>query len=191
MLKRILLLLLAPIVGCVAGFGLAFLFESGWFYGWRPVATPPEPAAAIHAISGTEVWIETASGQLYHNAAAQACAADCWEAVAAVVTPPPDPDIRNVLPRTCVTPPPLLGAVQTVAECQVSQWVDFNTAYARRGNGSLMIWRFTSGGEWVGFSYVLLSLFGAVALFILALAAIIVVWLIGDIRRRLRASAAV
>jgi hypothetical protein len=142
MLKRIVLLLLAPVVGGAAGFGLAFLLESGWLrQGWEPVASPLEPAARLRALSGGHLWIESSSGQLYHNVAADTCEADCWSPVAEVVLPELDEDIRQVRPEACVTPPPLWGAVETVAECQVGQWVDGNTVYARRRDGSLWAWR--------------------------------------------------
>jgi hypothetical protein len=191
MLKRIVLLLLAPLVGSAVGFGLAFLLESGWLrQGWQPVAPSPEPAARLHALSGPNLWIEAASGQLYHNVAADTCATDCWTPVSEVTLPELDQDIRQVRPDTCVTPPPLWGAAETLAECQVGQWVDGNTAYARRRDGSLRVWRFTSGGEWVGLTYLLLIVLGAVTLFVLVLAAIAIVALVNWLRRRPRAASA-
>jgi hypothetical protein len=185
LLKRLLLLLLAPLVGAVAGFGLAYVFENGWLWGWQPVAPPPEAATALHALSGPNLWVEAASGQLYHNAAADTCATGCWAPVADVVKPPLDDDTREVRPTTCVRPPPLLfGAEQTLAECRVEQWVDFNTVYALRGDGSLRVWRFTSGGEWVGLTFILLPLLGAAAFFLLALALVVVLAIAAWLRRR-------
>jgi len=185
MWKRILLLVLAPIVGGAAGLGLAFLLESGWLVqGWQPVASPPEPPARLRALSGENLWIEAASGQLYHNVAADTCASDCWTPVPDITLPELDDEIRLVRPQPCVTPPPSLGTVETLGECQVTQWVDFNTVYARGRNGSLRVWRFTSGGEWVGLTYILLIGLCAVVLFVLVLAVILLAALATRLRRR-------
>jgi hypothetical protein len=191
MVKRIVLLLLALLVGGAAGLGLAFLLESGWLaQGWQPVAPPPEPVARLRALSGPHLWIEAASGQLYHSAAADTCASDCWTPVSEVILPDLDDDIRLVRPNACVTPPPLLGAAETLSECQVGQWVDGNTIYARRQNGSLHVWRYWSGGEYAGLVYLMLPVLCAVTLFVLGLAVIVVVALVSWLRRRSRPAGA-
>jgi hypothetical protein len=190
MLKRTLLLLLAPMAGAAAGLGLAFLLESGWFHGWKLVAQPPEPVAGLYALSGENLWIEAASGQLYHNGAADTCASDCWAPVSEVILPELDEDIRLVRPHACVTPPPLLASAETMAECQVGQWVDGNTVYARRRNGKLQVWRYWSGGEYVGLTYLLLPVVCAVTLFVLVLAVIVLLALANGLRRRSRAASA-
>jgi hypothetical protein len=184
-LKRIGIVTVATVAGGLLGFGLAFLFENGWFWGWQRVAPTPEPVASLRLINRSEVWVGAASGTLYYNGAADTCEANCWASVAAVPAEPArDDEVLDVFPRPCVRPPPLLAVVERLAECQREQWVDFNTVYARRRNGDLFVWRFTSGGEYGFLMYPLLSLFGAAVLFVVALMAVLVDALVRWLRRR-------
>jgi hypothetical protein len=178
-LKRIGLLMLALLVGGVAGFGLAWLFENGWFEGYARVAAAPEPVARIRMINQSEVWVEAESGALYHNPVADTCVADCWLAVVELPAAPVlDDEVRQVFSEPCVAPPPALGAVERVAECQRAMWWDWNTVYARQRSGDLRVWRFTSGGEFSFLMYPLGVIFGAVGLFSLVLVVILIeaVW---------------
>lgn len=184
MIKRLLVLFLAPVVGGAIGLLLAFVLQSGWLRPWWPVALPPEPPAAIRAVSDQGLWVVSPSGRLYFNSAPDTCLADCWAEVEGVVEPPPNKEVRRVLPHTCVTPPPLLGAVETVGQCQVGVWVDYNIAYARRSNGSLLGWQYWSGGEYGPLVYLLFPLIGAVVFFVLALLLILVLALLSWLRRR-------
>lgn len=184
-LKRIGLVIAATVAGGLLGFGVAFLFENGWFWGWQRVAPAPERIAGLRLVNRSEVWVEAASGALYYNPAADTCQADCWASVAAVPAEPErDTEVLDVFPRPCVRPPPLVGVVERMAECQREQWVDFNTVYARRRNGDLFVWRFTSGGEYGFLMYPLLSLFGAAVLFVIALFGILIDALVRWLRRR-------
>ena len=184
-LGRMGVLVLALIVGGALGFGIAYLFENGWFWGWEPVAAPPEAVASIRQINRSEVWVEAASGALYYNAEADTCAADCWVSVDSVPEAPEvDSEVRQVIAETCVRPPPLFGSVERKAECQVEQWVDFNTVYARQRNGDLRVWRFTSGGEWVGLTYLFMMVLGAVAVFVIALVVVLTDAIVRWARRR-------
>ncbi len=153
------------IAGCVLGTTYAWLSTNGWFQAWSRVAAPPERAVGILAISGPALWVRTQSGAVYHNAFADTCATDCWFAVVEVpATLERDPEVREVRAKTCVTPPPALGAVERVAECQRSFWLDYDTIYIRRSSGALLVWRFTSGGEWGYIDYLSGMLIGAVGL---------------------------
>jgi hypothetical protein len=178
-LKRIGLLVLALLVGGVAGFGLVWLLQNGWFEGYARVAAAPEPVARIRLINQSEVWVEAESGALYHNPAADTCVADCWFPVVELPAAPAlDDEVREVFTAPCVAPPPALGAVERMAECQRAMWWDWNTVYARQRSGDLRVWRFTSGGEYSFLLYPLGGIFGAVVLFGLALVIIVIeaVW---------------
>ncbi len=184
-LKRIGILLLALVVGGGLGYALAFVWENGWFEGWTRVAAAPEAIASLRAINGSAVWVEAQSGTLYHNAVADVCETGCWVRVPeAPVEFVPDPEINQVFTEACVSPPPLLGAVERKAECQRADWVDFNTVYARRGSGALVVWRFTSGGEWVFVTYMLGIFGGAVSLFVLILVSMLLQGLLRWLSRR-------
>ena len=184
-LKRIGCLTLALIVGGLLGFSLAYVIENGWLESWQRVAVPPEPVAHLRQIDRGELWVEGASGALYHNAAAHECIADCWAPVQALPPAPgPDDEVRQVLATTCVRPPPLFGAVERLAECQVETWVDYNTVVARRGNGDLVMWQFVSGGEYGFLLFPLGVIFGAATFFVVALLVVIADALVRWARRR-------
>ena len=188
MVKRVAVwmgvLVLALIVGGGLGFGLAYFYENGWYEGWAQAATPPEPVARIRLINRSEVWVEAESGALYHNPLADTCAADCWFAVVELPAPVIDEEVREVFAELCVTPPPLSGSVERVSECQREQWVDYNAVYALQSDGTLRVWRYTSGGEWVALTYLLLIVVGAVGLFVVALVVLILQAVVRGLARR-------
>ena len=178
-LKRVGLLVAALIVGAVAGFGLVWLFLNGWFEGYAPVAAPPEPVARIRLVNDTEVWVEGTSGALYHNPAANTCAVDCWVTVAELPAAPAlDEEVREVFAEPCGTPPPALGAVERVGQCQRYMWWDWSVVYARWANGDLRLWRHDTGGEYTFLMFPLGMIFGAVVLGTLALLGVVIeaVW---------------
>lgn len=166
-------LALACIVGGGLGFGLAYVYENGWFTGWAQAATAPEPIARIRQINRSEVWGEAESGALYHNPFADTCVADCWFAIVELPAPVIDEEVRDVFAEPCVTPPPLSGSVERLSECQREQWVDYNAVYALQRDGTLRVWRYTSGGEWVALTYLLLIFVGATVVFVIALVVLI------------------
>jgi hypothetical protein len=185
-LKRLGCLALALLIGGLLGFSLAYVIENGWLESWEPVAATPEPVARLRQVDRDEVWVEGASGALYHNAAAHECTANCWAPVEAL-PPPPAPDgdeLREVLTATCVRPPPLFGAVERLAECQRETWLDYNTVVARRGNGELVMWQFVSGGEYGFLLFPLGVIFGAATFFVVALLVVIVDAVVRWARRR-------
>lgn len=128
---------------------------------------------------------------MYHNPSAHACEIDCWASVPQVpVEFVAAPAVLRIFPEDCVSPPPLLGAVERKAECQREAWVDFNTVYARRNNGALFVWRFTSGGEYTFLTYFFLIIFGAVMLFAVVLAIMLLEGILRWLSKRAAASGA-
>ena len=188
--RRLGVLALATLLGGVLGFAVIYLFLNGWFQSWTRVAEPPEAIASIRLISGPQVWVETRSGALYHNPAADTCQANCWTSVLSLPAElPPLPEINTVFPETCVSAPPLLGAVERKAECQRADWIDYNTVYARRASGALLVWRYESGGEFTVLLFPIGVILGAAAFFVLAAALLLVQGLARMARQRARPTA--
>lgn len=185
MVKRILALLLAPIVGGLVGFGLAYLLFSGWLRGWQPVADPPEKIAHILALNGDDVWVKAVSGTIYNNPHASTCTDNCWTAVQAVPSEfPPEMDLSRRDPQTCMTPPPIWGVVERKGDCKVHMWYDENTIFALRTNGRLTMWNYGSGGEWTGVGFLFLIASGALLFFIITALVILINWLARRLRER-------
>ncbi|HSF80182.1 MAG TPA: hypothetical protein VLA49_03050 [Anaerolineales bacterium] len=174
MAKRFAILLLATISGGALGLALAYLGLIGWFVPWRPIGKPLEPATRILALSGSSVWVQTSTGVIYFNASSNECQGECWTVVAEVPSDHTLPvGIDEILPTTCVSPPPFFGAIDQKGDCWRGVWQDYNTVYALRRDGSMWVWSFASGGEWGIVTLVLATCVGAAALFALALAVIL------------------
>ncbi len=170
MAKRFAILLLATIGGGALGLALAYFGLTGRFVAWRPVDKPPEPASRILALSWSSVWVQSSSGVIYFNASPYECQRECWTVVPEVqVDHTQHPGINEILSTSCVSPPPLFGAVDQKGDCWRGVWLDYNTVYALRLDGSMWVWTFTSGGEWGFVTLVFATCTGAVALFALAL----------------------
>ena len=159
---------------------------SGWFVPWKPIDRPPELAARILALSGSSVWVQTSSGEIYFNASSNECQRECWTVVAEVSsdsTPPAG--IQEIFPSSCTSPPPFFGAIDQKGDCWHGVWQDYNTVYALRRDGSMWVWRFVSGGEWGLFALLFGTCTGAAAIFALAL---VVILFSGVLNRRYRRS---
>ncbi len=175
MAKRFAILLLATISGGALGLVLVYLNLTGWFIAWKPIAKPPEPVSRILALSWSGVWVQTSTGVIYLNASSNDCQRECWTIVAQVQPDPQPTSIKEILPETCVSPPPFIGAgaVDQKSDCWRGIWQDYSTVYALRSDGSIWVWSFTSGGEWGLFALLFGTCIGAAALFVLALVVIL------------------
>ena len=174
MVKRIAILLLATISGGALGLVLVYLSLAGWFVSWRPIVKPPEPASRILALSGPSVWVQSSTGVIYFNASSIECQRECWTIVEQVQSDHTQPmSIQEILPTSCATPPPLIGAIDQKGDCWRGVWQDYNTVYALKGDGSIWVWSFVSGGEWGLFALVFGACGGAAALFALVLVVIL------------------
>ncbi len=181
MAKRFAILLLATIGGGALGLVLAYLGLTGWFVTWRPIGKPPERASRILALRGTSVWVQTSTGVIYFNASWNECQRECWTVVAEVQADHTQPvGIEEILPTSCVSPPPFFGALDQKGDCWRGVWQDYSTVYALRSDGSIWVWGFTSGGEWGLFALLFGTCIGAAALFALAL----VVMVFSAVRKR-------
>lgn len=186
MCKRIAILLLATIGGGALGLALAYLALTGWFAPWRPIGKPPELASRILALSGPSVWIQTSTGVIYSYASSNECQRECWTVVAQVPSDRTLPaGIKEILPTTCMTPPPFFGALDQKGDCWRGVWQDYNTVYSLRPDGSMWVWSFVSGGEWGLFALAFATCIGAAALFALTL---VVFLFSGMLNRRYRRS---
>src|SRR5512143_785716 len=184
MAKRFAILLLATISGGALGLALAYLGLTGWFVAWRPIGKPPELASRILALSGPSVWVQTSTGMIYFNESSNECQRECWTVVAEVPSDHTQPaGIKEILPTTCVSPPPFFGALDQKGDCWRGVWQDYNTVYALRGDGSMWVWSFVSGGEWGLFALAFATCIGAAALFALTL---VVILFSGVLNRRNR-----
>ncbi len=185
MAKRFTILLLAIISGGALGLALAFLSLSGWFVAWRPIGKPPELASRILALSGPSVWVQTSTGVIYFNASSNECQRECWTVVAEVTSDHNQPvGVKQILPTSCVSPPPFFGALDQKGDCWRGVWQDYNTVYALRSNGSMWVWSFKSGGEWGFVTLVFATCIGAAALFALTLVVILFPGVLNQRNRR-------
>jgi hypothetical protein len=174
MAKRLGILLLATIGGGGLGLALAYLGLTGWFVAWKPIGKPPELASRILDVSGSSVWVQTSTGVIYFNASSNKCQGECWTVVTEVPYEHTEPaGIHEILPTTCVSPPPFFGAIDQKGDCWRGVWQDYNTAYALGGDGSMWVWSFDSGGEWGLVTLVLGTCTGAAMLFAVALGVIL------------------
>ena len=120
----------------------------GWF-DWQTLEKPPERVVKIIAIDQASVWVKTASGKIYYNEKSDKCQKDCW--VVTTETPTGQllhegiPGRRNT---TCSQAPPLFGVVDSMAECFRDVWVDYDSIYVLKFDGSLAAWHSSSGGEY-------------------------------------------
>jgi len=163
---RLLAVLLLPIVGGILGCLLSLANVAGWFVPWQTLPSPPEKVARIAAIDNDSIWIEGVSGVIYYNAASDYCQSNCWAIVAA--PPPAQPDTFSRNSRTCEGPGPLVFVIQSLAECRVYAFQNFNTVYALRVDGRLLAWRYEQYGEGIPAAYLLLPCGGVIVALIFA-----------------------
>jgi hypothetical protein len=128
---------------------LLFGWKYGWFK-WQQLEKPPEKVAKFIAIKDTSIWIKGSSGKIYFNSNSYACQNDCW----VVVTDPPTEAFlqegRFYIIRkgtTCSYPPPLIGVIDSMAECRWMEYSDQDSLYVLRFDGNLFAWHYDSGQE--------------------------------------------
>ncbi len=156
----------SPILGAILGI-LAFLFlTSGWLSGWKKIESPPEKIDQIVQIDGSMIWIATSTGTEYLNAASDTCGKDCWLQVAEIEPGHPTRGDLGWSPQTCETPPPILGAIQTKAECKINYWTDDNSIYALRSDGKILAWHYSIAKEWIVVELIVFALAGAIVVFL-------------------------
>ncbi len=174
------MLAFSPIIGAMLAV-LVFLFlTSGWLLGWKAIENPPERANKIVEIDGPMIWISSSTGAVYLNQASDTCSQDCWMQVAEITPDHPTQGDLGWSPQTCESPPPILGAVQTKAECKVNYWTDENSIYALRFDGKIYAWHYSAGKEWVLVELLIVALVGAIIVFLVGL----VIFLINRSRDR-------
>jgi len=169
MLKHLGILTLFTFIGGLGGIVLAVLFLRGWFSPWRSVESPPTRAAKLMALDESNLWVSGVDGKIYFNPMTDTCAQTCW-ALVEKIERQPVPAERSYLTKSCLPPPPLMGVVEIISECKVGQWQDQNTDYALRTDGSIRVWRFTSGGEWGAVMIIMAAIVGASLSFAITLA---------------------
>jgi hypothetical protein len=156
----------SPILGAALGVLAFFVLTSGWLLGWKEIESPPEEADQIIQIDGPMIWIATSAGTRYLNAASETCRSGCWVQVADIEAGHPTRGDLGWSPQTCDSPPPILGAVQTKAECKINYWTDDNSAYALRSDGKILAWHYSIGKEWTLVELVVFGLAGAIVVFL-------------------------
>ena len=185
MLKRILVLFLATLGGGLLGILLTVLLLRGWFSPWNAVATPPEKPTRLLALDGIQLWIKDSAGTIYRNPNSLDCIADCWSIVDAVQLPANQPAPEGGrLSESCLPPPPLTRLQQKIGQCDIGFWQDVNTVYALRTDGSIRVWRFTSGGEWGAVMVIMAAIVGASIFFGIALTVILLKAIVDAARKQ-------
>ena len=89
MKKRLIALVIAPIVGAVLGYLLADAMNNGWFSsGWQRIESPPINVNRLIAVSKGSLWVESDSGTFYYNENPALCQSECWREVSEIPSLP-------------------------------------------------------------------------------------------------------
>jgi hypothetical protein len=136
------------ISGTVVCIFLLVGLTNGWFI-WHTLEKPPEKVVNIIAIKGYSIWIKGSSGAIYYNETSDECQINCW---VMVNEPPAELFLKEYLmdrlSTNCSPVPPLIGAIESMAECRRDTWVDYDSLYVLRWDGKLVSWHFSYGGEY-------------------------------------------
>ncbi len=182
MLKRIIWLFLATLTGGLIGIAVTVFYLRGWFSPWRSVDSPPVGVVKLMALDESNLWVSGDDGKIYFNPAADTCTQACWTVVEEIERRPV-PSERGALTESCLPPPPLTGMHEKIGECKIGDWQDQNTVYALRTDGSIRVWRFTSGGEWSVVMVMMAAIIGASIFFALSLTIIVFKAIIDSARK--------
>ena len=176
MARRIIALIISPILGAVLGFFLTEAMHFGWFsYKWQRIEKPPRNVQLLIALSRDSLWIQDSSGIYYYNEASSTCASNCWMEVPKIPSLPIlEPYEESVESNSCHPPPPLFGVVSRISECRRQEWVDENYIFALRNDGNIYFWQADIFGEWVVVLLFSGACFGAITLFFLTLFLVII-----------------
>ena len=189
MKKRLIALIIAPILGAVLGYLLTNAMNNEWFSsGWQRIESPPDNVHRLVAVSKGGLWIESESGVLYYNGHPSSCRNECWQEVSDIPSLPiVEPYEASVTDSACVPSPPLSRVTAMISECRVEMSVDRNATFALRNDGSIYLWQAVLSKEWSAALIFLGVCIGAVTLFIPTLVVVFINWLINRAHEKQRA----
>jgi len=176
MKKRIVALILAPIIGAVLGYFLVYALNNGWLKSrWQMIEKPPGTELHLVALSRDSLWVQSATGILYYNENASVCKSDCWVEVPEIPDLPVlAPGETTVTSGACAPALPLSRIVDRLSECRSTMWVDFDFTFALRADGSIYLWQAELFKEWAFVLLVIGVCGGAILLFLPALAVVLI-----------------
>jgi phosphate/sulfate permease len=190
MTKRIIALIVAPIIGAVLGYFLADVINNGWLSSrWQKVESPPGNVHRLIAVNKGGIWIESDSGTFYYNENPSSCQHECWREVSEIPDLPiVEPHELSVTDIPCAPLPPLVSVKSKISECRKEAWIDRNSTFALRNDGSIYLWQVNLASEWSAMLMILTVCTGAIALFVLTLIVVLFSWLLDHIRKKQRES---
>jgi hypothetical protein len=179
MKKRLIALVIAPLAGAVLGYLLANTMNNGWFSSeWRRIESPPGNVHRLAAVSKGGLWVEMDSGAFYYNENPSSCKAECWQEVSDIPSLPiVEPYEASVSATACAPSPPLSRITARISECRIEMWIDRNSTFALRNDGSLYLWQVDLYKEWSAALIILGMCIGAITLFIPTLIVVFINWL--------------
>ncbi|SRR6266498_1055621 len=188
MAKRLIALIIAPLVGAILGYLLTDPINAGWFSSaWQMIENPPDHAHRLAAVNKGGLWVQTDSGTFYYNEDPSACKTNCWQEVPGIpALPIVEPYELSVTSSPCASIPPLSRVIATVSECRREMWIDRNSTFALRNDGSIYLWQVDLAKEWSALIMILNVCAGAIALFIPTLIVVLLSWLLNRIHEKQR-----
>jgi hypothetical protein len=188
MKKRLLALIIAPIVGAILGYLLADALNNGWFSSkWQRIESPPGDVHRLAAVSKGGLWVQSDSDVLYYNENPSTCKAACWQEVSEIPSLPiVEPYESSVTLTACAPSPPLGGVTTRISECRRELWVDRNSTFALRNDGSLYLWQADLYKESSAVLIILSVCIGAIILFVPTLIIVLINWLLNRKREKQR-----
>ena len=186
MKKRIVAVIIVPIIGAILGYLLVTMLMNGWFSAkWQMIEKPPGEGNHLIAMSQDSLWVQNSTGRIYYNEQSSVCTSDCWLEVSEIPLPPPiETDDTTVNSKACAPTPPLMNVTEKLSECWRTMWVDHTYTFALRKDGSIYLWQAELYKEW---SFVLLIIGvcgGALVFFIPVLLLVVVISLLDRRSRR-------
>jgi hypothetical protein len=179
MKKRLIILVLAPVLGAILGFLLAYALNEGWFSSkWQVIEKPPGKVQQLVAVSQGSLWIQDDTGALYYNENPSSCKTGCWQVGSIIPTLPIiGPDEISVTNSPCAPSPPLSRVSARISECRETMWIDQNVTFALRNDGSIYLWQVDLYREWSVVLMIAGVCLGAIMLFFPALIILLISWL--------------
>ena len=186
MKKKIVALIIAPIVGAILGYLLADAGNNGWLSSrWQIIQTPPDRVQQLMAINKDSLWVQVESGALYYNESSSTCNFDCWQEVSEIPSMPIfEPDEFMVKSDSCVPLPPLTKVTATISECHKEIWVDRNYSFVLRSDGTIHLWQADIYKEWAAANLFIGASSGAIVFFIFTLIVMLLLSLVTWLSRR-------
>jgi len=167
---HVLALFIVPAIGLVLGLVLAKMMDDGWLSSsWQTVAQPSVHVRSLEALNKDSLWVRSDSGDIYYNENASDCATDCWRKVDEIPKLPIPDDAISVINKPCAALPPLWGMTVSISECRKRMWQDYNSTFALLNDGTIRVWQVNVNGEGSFMLFMIVPVFGAIALFVLTL----------------------